>query len=282
MKSTGTARPVAGFIGLGDIGEPMCGSLLRAGHPVVSSAHRRRKAIERLAGNGLREVDDPRAVARECDVLITCVVDAAQTDAVLRPPGGALEALQPGSALVVTSTLAPEYCRGLAAECEARAIGFLDCPVSGGRERAARGDLALITGGDEAVVERCRPLLEAMGRVFHCGPAGMGQVAKLVNQGLLFAVMELVREGRALGRSYGLDLDILMAVLSASTGQTAAGDHWKTFEAMWPHAQKLWRKDTALCLDAARARNVALPLIEARQALPWSEVLEPAAGRSGR
>ena len=135
--------------------------------------------------------------------------------------------------------------------------------------RATQGTLALICGGEAGVVESCRPVLETMGSIHHCGPVGMGQIAKLVNQGLLFSIIKLIGEGRALARAYGMDLDTLMGVLSQSMGNSAAGENWDMFVANWSHANKLGQKDINLCIEAARANGVAMPLIEARRDMSW-------------
>ncbi|MCH9673558.1 MAG: NAD(P)-dependent oxidoreductase [Gammaproteobacteria bacterium] len=264
-----SARQI-GFLGLGDMGEPMAAQLLRGGHRVRSCVYRRREALERLSSLGLEERDSPNAVAQRSEILITCVVDEAQTDAVLRGPHGVLAGLAPDSVLVIASTVSAAYCQAIADELKARRIHVLDCPVSGGRARAERGELALIAGGEEAVLERCRAVLETMGNLFHCGGVGMGQIAKLINQGLLFSTVQLVQEGRALGRSYGMNVDTLMDVLNHSTARSFASENWDMFVSIWAHVVPLAQKDLQLCLDAAHAQDVQMPLVAARRDLPWS------------
>jgi 3-hydroxyisobutyrate dehydrogenase-like beta-hydroxyacid dehydrogenase len=141
-----------GFIGLGDIGTPMAGRILEGGYRVASCAHRRREAIEMLKASGLVEAPNPYEVARQSEILITMVVDEAQTDAVLKGKDGGLAGLVPGSTVVVMSTVSPDYCKALAVEAADAGIDVLDCPVSGGRPRAAEGSLALICGGDRRAV----------------------------------------------------------------------------------------------------------------------------------
>jgi 2-hydroxy-3-oxopropionate reductase len=134
-------KPIVGFIGLGDMGEPMAGRLLQRGYQVVSSVNRRRDAIERLKSKGIIERGHPREVAAECDIFMSIVVDQGQTDRVLRGPDGALAALRAGTTIVLMSTLAPAYCQTLAAELRHRGIDLVDCPVSGGPMGAEKATL---------------------------------------------------------------------------------------------------------------------------------------------
>lgn len=263
------ANDCIGFIGLGDMGQPMAAHILAAGYPVVGCANRSRTAIEALKAHGLEEQPGPGDVGAKADILITCVIDEEQTDAVLRGPNGALAALKPGSVVIITSTLSPTYCQALAGEAAQHGISVLDCPVSGGPIGAKRGTLALICGGDAAIVEKCRPILETMGAIHHCGSVGMGQIAKLINQGILFSIIKLIDEGRTLADAYGMEVDTLMTVLSQSMGNSAAGENWEMFASNWPHTAKLGKKDMDFCLEAARAKDVPLPLIEARRDMSW-------------
>ena len=168
------AQPTIGFIGLGEMGEPMARHLLQHGFPVVSCANRRRKAIEALAKEGLVEAENPAGVGAKADIFMTIVVDQAQTEQVLRGPTGALSTLRPGSVIIIMSTIDPDYCKSLAQELAPRDIEVIDCPVSGGPHGAVAATLALMTGGAADVIERCRAPLEAMGTIFPCGEVGMG------------------------------------------------------------------------------------------------------------
>src|SRR6266446_8982253 len=141
-------KQTIGFIGLGDMGEPMAARLLAHGHRVLSCVHRRREAIERLKSKGVVEKSNPREVASECDILMSIVIDQDQTENVLRGANGALASMRPGTAVIIMSTLAPTYCQALAEELRDRRIDLLDCPVSGGPMGAEKGTLALIIGGD--------------------------------------------------------------------------------------------------------------------------------------
>jgi 3-hydroxyisobutyrate dehydrogenase len=255
-------RMRVGFIGLGDIGMPMARRVLDAGFQVTSSAHRRREAIEALKASGLLEVGTPSQVAKQSDILITMVVDERQSDNVLRGTRGALAGLAQGSVVIVMSTVSPRYCQSLAAEAAGAEIAVLDCPVAGGPPRAAQGTLTLICGGDHFVIEKCRPVLECMGTISHCGPVGMGQVVKLANNGLVAGQYALIQDVRRMAAAYDMDLDVLMDVIGRSTGANWVLENWSYLEPRWKHMGAMSRKDVGLFLNAARARQIPTPMIE--------------------
>ncbi len=252
-----------GFIGLGDIGKPMARRILHGGFRVASCAHRRREAIEELQDLGLTEMRDPFEVASRSDVLISMVVDEAQTDAVLRGPRGALAGVRAGAIVVVMSTVSPRYCQSLAEEAGKMGFGVIDCPVSGGRPRAETGALTLMAGGDARTIDMCRPVLETMGTVRPCGAIGMGQVAKLVNNGLTAGTYALVAELRAMGEAYGIDMTVLMEILRTSSGNSFVVENWDFLEPNWPHLGPNARKDVLLCLAAAREKDADIPVVAA-------------------
>lgn len=258
-----------GFIGLGDIGAPMARRILDGGFEVSSSANRRRDAIEELKAHGLIEVPNPREVAARSDILITMVVDEAQTDTVLKGDGGALAALSSGAVVVVMSTVSPGYCQALAAEVQTSGISVLDCPVAGARPRAENGTLALICGGTSGDIDRCRPVLETMGTIHHCGSIGMGQVVKLANNALVAAKFKAVEEVRKMAEAYQMDLDELMGVLENSTGKSFVVDNWGLLSSNWDHMGGLAKKDLGLYLAAAEARDIECPLMKAVEKLRW-------------
>ncbi len=264
-------KQTIGFIGLGDMGRPMAARLLGAGYPVLSYAHRRRQAIEALRRTGLEEVANAHAVGTRANIIMTIVTDAAQTDTVLRGPDGALAAMAPGGAVIVMSTLAPKYCQGLAEEAANKNIAVLDCPVSGGTMGAEQGTLSLLTGGSAAAVAQCRQALEAMGRIFHCGDIGMGQVAKLANNSILFGCAGLLWEARKLAKAHGMAPEALMEILRTSTGNTFMGENWEFFSdpGMWPHFISMIAKDTALAISAGDAAGTPMLMTRQTRSLDW-------------
>jgi 3-hydroxyisobutyrate dehydrogenase len=211
-----------GFIGLGEMGEPMAARLLNAGFTVSSCAYRRRQAIEILKQKGLIERPDPGVVAQDADILITIVLDKSQTDQVLHGPNGALSRLRDGATIIVMSTLDPE----LAETVQSRGIGVVECPVSGARPRAENGTLVLIAGGDPAVIERCRPALEPMGTIHFCGGLGAAMAIKLANNTLAIGTLTILLEVRAVARAYGADMEALMAVCRNGTANSFVVQAW--------------------------------------------------------
>lgn len=251
-----------GFIGLGDMGEPMAARLLEKGFHVLSCVNRSREAIERLKAKGIVEKDNPSAVAAECDILMSIVVDQEQTENVLRGAHGALDTMRPGSVLILMSTLAPAYCQTLANELRSRAIDFIDCPVSGGPMGAQKATLALIAGGDIAVIDRCRSAMEAMGTIHHCGPVGMGMVAKLANNAVGLLTIPLVREARAMAAAYGMDMDTLMAVMRAGTANSFIVQAWKWVEEYGEKGTPVALKDLRLFHEAALAKGIQTLMLD--------------------
>jgi 3-hydroxyisobutyrate dehydrogenase-like beta-hydroxyacid dehydrogenase len=266
------AQPTIGFIGLGEMGEPMARHLLQHGFPVVSCANRRRKAIEALAKEGLVEAENPAGVGAKADIFMTIVVDQAQTEQVLRGPTGALSTLRPGSVIIIMSTIDPDYCKSLAQELAPRDIEVIDCPVSGGPHGAVAATLALMTGGAADVIERCRAPLEAMGTIFPCGEVGMGMVAKLANNGLLVGTIALVMEVRAMASAHGMDTAHLMEIIKNSTGNSNVVQKWDFIQANFHHLLSLSAKDAGLFLEAARNKGTPSELLTAWQNYDWSSI----------
>ncbi|MEQ9639007.1 MAG: NAD(P)-dependent oxidoreductase [Alphaproteobacteria bacterium] len=263
-------KPTVGFIGLGEMGEPMARRLLQHGFPVVSCANRTRATIEALTKVGLVEVADPAEVGARADIVMTIVVDQAQTDTVLRGTKGALASLRPGSVIVVMSTLAPGYCQDLAREAATRDVAVLDCPVSGARMAAEQGTLALMVGGDAAALATCRAALEAMGTIFNCGDVGMGMVAKLANNAVSIGTGALLIEARKMARAYGMDLDVLLEIMCQGTANSFVVQNFEALRPLMAHMATLGGKDIGLAVAAAQAQGVAMPMLRAWQTIDWS------------
>lgn len=264
-------KQTIGFIGLGDMGEPMAERLLDAGFPVVSCANKTRTAIERLAGKGLKEVATPRDVGAEADILMSVVFSENQNDRIFRGPDGALAGLKPGSIALVMSTISPDYCRQLAAEAKAKDITVLDCPLSGMRAGAEAGTLSLLIGGDDAAIEKCREALEATGNVMPCGPLGSGQVTKLANNALFLCTMDLLHEVRDMARKSNMDLDLFMANLNKSTGRSFVSQNVPIPKNRRP-AHAMAEKDLSTCLQVGEECGADMPTIRHCYQLPRPEM----------
>jgi 3-hydroxyisobutyrate dehydrogenase len=212
-------RPIAtiGFIGLGVMGEPMCGHLARrSGHHVL--AHDLREApLQRLAADGVEPVQ-PADIAHRADLILLSLPDGKAVAAVI----ATLEPhLQPGQTLVDTSTSSVPLTRTIGARLAARGIAYADAPVARTREAAARGELSIMVGATDALFAHVRPILETMGTdVTHCGPIGTGQVAKILNNMLVFQHTAALAEAIALGRRHGVPPEILLPTIAKGSGDS--------------------------------------------------------------
>jgi 3-hydroxyisobutyrate dehydrogenase-like beta-hydroxyacid dehydrogenase len=168
------------------------------------------------------------------------------------------------------STLGPDYCREMATQAASLGVTVLDCPISGGTMGAEKGTLALMVGGDVAALERARSLLEVFGTVYHCGGAGAGQIVKLANNAISFTTAAIVEEARAMARAHGADMSQLMTIVGRSSGRSFVADNWGYVVTQWPQLAPLGKKDVGLCIEAAKAKGVTMPLVEARYAVDWA------------
>lgn len=208
-----------GFVGLGIMGRPMAQHLLRAGYS-LGVYNRTVAKCEPLAAAGAEVFASPEALAARSDVVIAIVPDTAAVEDVLFSANGIAAGLQPAGVVIDMSTISPQATEQFARRLGERSIAMLDAPVSGGEPGAIAATLSIMAGGDRDVFDRCRPLLQAMGkRIVYCGASGAGQKTKLVNQivgalNLLAAV-----EGLRVAKAAGLDLmDVQEAVAAGAAG----------------------------------------------------------------
>jgi 3-hydroxyisobutyrate dehydrogenase len=254
-----------GIIGIGAMGMGVAKSLLRAGF-VLRVRDIRTEAAAEAGAAGAIVCSSAAELAAACDVVIGVVVDSAQNDDILFGPSGAADAMAPGSVFMLCSTVAPDYAAALAARLEARAISLLDAPISGGPARAHAGTLAMMLGGNQAVIERCAPVLEAMAyrRFFISARAGDGSRAKIVNNMLAGVNLAAASEAMALGIKLGLAPQTLHDVVCASSGgswmfsdripRVLAGDYAPRA------ALNILTKDLSLLLEAAQAADCPVEL----------------------
>ncbi len=206
-----------GFVGLGIMGSGMAANLVRAGHRVVVWNRTREKA-DRL--EGVEVAESPAELASRCRVVMLCVSDTPDVEEVVTGPGGLMEGLGPGSVVVDHSTISPSATRRLAELVASKGAAWLDAPVSGGSEGAARGTLAVMVGGDPETLTEVRELLDAYSSsVTHVGPVGSGQMAKLVNQILVVVNQLAASEALLFAQAGGLDPHVtLEAVKGGAAG----------------------------------------------------------------
>jgi len=206
-----------GFIGLGIMGRGMARNLLKAGFS-VRVWNRTQARMDELAAEGAATATDPANLASQVDILITCVSDTPDVEAVLvgENPPGASHGLRSGSLVIDMSTISPHATRALAAQLQAKGVEMLDAAVSGGSEGAARGTLTIMVGGAAEQVTRARPVFEAMGKtITHVGGHGDGQTVKLVNQILVVGHALAMSEALLFAQAGGLDLRLALDAVKA-------------------------------------------------------------------
>ena len=254
-----------GLVGLGAMGQGMAGSLRRAGHRVhVCDA--RPGVAEAFAAQGGVACATPAAVAAQCQVIVSVVVNAAQTEAVLFGDGGCAAAMQPGSVFVMCSTVDPNWSIALEVRLAELGILYIDAPISGGAAKAASGQMTMMTAGTPQAYAAAGPVLDDMAaKVYRLGDrAGAGSKVKIINQLLAGVHIAAAAEAMALGLREGVDPTALYEVITHS-----AGNSWM-FENRMAHvlaadytplsAVDIFVKDLGLVLDGARASKFPLPL----------------------
>ncbi|SEG30753.1 3-hydroxyisobutyrate dehydrogenase [Methylobacterium sp. 190mf] len=262
------ATPRAAVIGLGSMGSGMAGSLLRVGF-AVSACDVNPDAVARFATAGGRAAANPAEAARDADVVVSVVVNAAQTEAVLFGEDGAAAAMPEGAVFVSSATMDPAVARALAARLEATGRHYLDAPMSGGAARAAEGGLTFLASGSAAAFAKARPALDAMaGTLYELGDAaGQGAAFKMINQLLAGVHIAAASEAMAFAAKQGLDLRRVYEVITKS-----AGNSWM-FENRVPHildadyspksAVDIFVKDLGIVQDMARAEKYPVPVAAA-------------------
>lgn len=206
-----------GFVGLGDQGEPMARRILDAGHDLAVFARRPEQA-EALISRGAVGADTLSALAERSELLGICV--GADAD-VCEVAAAAVGHMRPGSVLAVHSTVDPQTCISIGADASAWGVAVIDAPVSGGRVRAAAGELTVMVGGEVTAVEKARPVFESFGAlVVHVGDLGAGEVLKLVNNYLFAAQVAITAQAIELCGELGLDVAQSMTAIAASTGSS--------------------------------------------------------------
>lgn len=253
-----------GFVGLGIMGQGMVRNLATKGHNVRIWNRTASKAQELAKSLGIEHAASLHQLCESSTILMLCVTNTIDVEQVLfsgdRP---AVSALPRGSLVIDCSTISPKATESIAARLSERGIAFVDAPVSGGSEGAAQGTLAIMAGGVAEDFLRAEPVLQAIGtRITHMGPAGKGQVTKLLNQILVVVNMLAVSEALVFGRAAGLDLrKAVGAVESGAAGSwmfskrapQVLDDYWKPGFTI-----DLQQKDLSLVLEFAGELGVPL------------------------
>jgi 3-hydroxyisobutyrate dehydrogenase len=252
-----------GFIGLGIMGQGMARNLLKANFP-LTVWNRTTSKTNALAAAGAQVAGSPADVATQCEVIVICVSDTPDVEAVMHGESGVLAGLKAGNIVIDCSTISPIVTRELSELVAQKGATMLDAPVSGGSEGAAQGTLSIMVGGEADTFAQALPVLEAMGKkITHVGASGAGQTVKLVNQILVVSTMLGLGEALLFAQAGGVDLEKTLEAVSAG----AAGS-W-TLSNRGPQVIRrdwspgfmidLQQKDVRLVLEAADKMGVPLP-----------------------
>jgi 2-hydroxy-3-oxopropionate reductase len=269
-----------GFIGLGIMGKPMAGQLIKGGHEVY--LHSRGGVPGELIEAGGDACDSPKAVAERAEVIITMVPDTPDVERVLFGESGVAAGLAPGKTVVDMSSISPQATKGFAARIAEMGCDYVDAPVSGGEVGAKAGTLTIMCGGPEAAFARVKPLLELMGKnITLVGGVGDGQTTKVANQIIVAVTIEAVAEALVFASKNGADpakvRQALMGGFANSRILEVHGERMvkRTFAPGF--RIELHQKDLGLALDGGRALGIHLPATAAA-----AQVMNGAVGLGGK
>jgi len=265
MPESNIAKPRIAVIGLGSMGFGMATSLKRAGFE-VTGCDVAADAVARFVGDGGKGAKTPAEAAKGDDIVISVVLNAAQTETIMFGKDGVAETLAKDAVFVSSATMDPDVARRLAKQLEATGRHYLDAPISGGAQRAAQGELTILASGSAAAFAKARPALDAMAaKLYELGDAaGQGAAFKMINQLLAGVHIAAASEAITFAAKQGLDLRKVYDVITAS-----AGNSWM-FENRMPHvidgdykprsAVEIFVKDLGIVQDMARAARFPAPL----------------------
>jgi len=268
-----------GFIGIGLMGKPMTLRLLAAGHEVAVWNRSPEKLTEALA-QGAQRADSPAAVARAADIVMMCVTDQKAAEEVLFKKNGIVGGAGAGKLVVDFSSIAPASARDFAARLEAKGMGLVDAPVSGGVAGAEQGTLAIMAGGRPEHIERVRPVvMHLAARFTRMGDSGAGQVAKLCNQAIVGSLVAVIAEAIRLAEAAGVDSKMLPEALKGGFADSAplqifgARMAARRFDPPLAAAATML-KDLQNAAAVAGEKQVWMPMVE--RALELYRALDPA------
>ena len=251
------------FIGMGTMGAPMALNILKAGHEVTVH-NRTRQREEPVADAGAGRAASPKEAASGSEIVITCVSDTPDVEAIILGDEGVIHGAEQGSIVIDMSTISPTTPRRISAKLAEKGIRMLDAPVSGGSEGAQKATLSIMVGGDEADLKKAEPVLRAMGKATHLGPIGAGQMTKAINQIVVAGTYWSVAEGIALGLKAGLDMEKVVQAVGggAATSWAMLNRSDNMINNRYPLGFKvqLHRKDLNIALNVARELGVTLPV----------------------
>jgi len=255
------------FIGLGVMGFPMAGHLAARGHDVVVFNRSGAKADRWCAEHDGSKADSPAAAAHAADIVYCCVGNDDDVREVITGDAGALQSMSSGAVLVDHTTASATLARELHGICAQRDVGFLDAPLSGGQAGAENGQLTIMVGGDGDVFARVSPVMEAYAKAITLiGPAGSGQLAKMVNQICIAGIVQGLAEGLHFAMRAQLDPAMVISAISRGAAQSWQMDNrWQTMvngQFDFGFAVDWMRKDLGIALQEAANNGAKLELTE--------------------
>ena len=253
------------FLGLGVMGYPMAGHLKKGGHEVAVYNRTTAKAERWANDHGGSYAPTPREAAEGADFVFTCVGNDDDLRAVVLGEDGAFAGMAEGAILVDNTTASAEVARELAALGAGQGIGVIDAPVSGGQAGAENGALTVMCGGEAATFEKAAPVIDCFARAcILMGPAGAGQLTKMVNQICIAGLLQGLSEGMNFGRKAGLDMEKVIEVISQGAAQSWQMDNRATTMCAgkfdFGFAVDWMRKDLGIALAEAKGNGARLPV----------------------
>jgi len=254
------------FLGLGAIGRPMAARIATAGRPLAVWNRTSERAAEFARECGARHAATAADAVRDADVVITCFPESRHVHALIDGPDGILGAMKSGSTLVDCTSGDPATSRVIAAMLASRDVAFLDAPVSGGVSGAEKGTLTVMVGGDAAVLDRVRPIIETFSqKIVHCGAVGAGDTVKAVNQAFLAIHLLSAAEGLATLVKEGVDPKLALDVINASSGRSNSSMNLipeRVLTRAFPRTFRLalLEKDIGIAAGLARDNRVPAPV----------------------
>jgi 3-hydroxyisobutyrate dehydrogenase-like beta-hydroxyacid dehydrogenase len=255
------------FIGLGVMGFPMAGHLKAKGYDVTVYNRTGAKAEQWAQKHGGKSAPTPAAAAKDADFVMTMVGNDKDVEDVILGKDGALAGMKKGSILIDHTTASADVARKVYAAAKEKGIPFIDAPVSGGQAGAENGKLTVMCGGDKEPFERAKPVMDSYARaVTLLGPAGAGQLTKMVNQICIAGLVQGLSEGIAFAEKAGLDADLVLDVISKGAAQSWQMEnrgktmHQRKFD--FGFAVDWMRKDLGICLAEAKRNGAKLPVTQ--------------------
>lgn len=255
----------AAFIGLGNMGYPMAGHLQNAGYQVTVYNRTDEKAEKWVKEYGGTSAATPAEAARDADFIFTCVGNDDDVRQVVLGDDGVLSGARPGAILIDNTTTSAGLARELAEKCAEKDVGFLDAPVSGGQAGAENGVLTVMVGGDQDTFDKASAAIDTYAaKVQLMGPAGYGQLTKMVNQICIAGLVQALSEGIHFAKRAGLDVEQVINVISKGAAQSwQMENRYKTMDANefdFGFAVDWMRKDLGFAMDEAERNGASLPV----------------------